>query len=240
MLHLLNSSLYKTVAHGTVLAQIFLVLLFIRPASSNEEEIFLCAGSYWVFVEENAVKFDELEEQFYFWKFFKLQPRKINVFETLPTVFFCESNLQPVPDCERHYRAGYGSIQFSHNQAEVDLGTMPLYSQIPRNTTSLLRAIKNRSYWKIPELLSIKLSLSRSVGTEKTRHLETLRLSISSSFKMIASGTILTKGFLILLFSQLIFTTAGNYSMFNVIFFFGRLYVYCGSSDIFLFFNDKK
>ena len=93
--------------------------------------------------------------------------------------------------------------------------------------------MKNRSYWKIPELLSIKLSLSRSVGTEKTRHLETLRLSISSSFKMIASGTILTKGFLILLFSQLIFTTAGNYSMFNVIFFFGRLYVYCGSSDIF-------
>lgn len=71
LLHLLNSSLYKTVAHGTVLAQIFLVLLFIRPASSNEEEIFLCAGSYWVFVEENAVKFDELEEQFYFWKFFK-------------------------------------------------------------------------------------------------------------------------------------------------------------------------
>ena len=137
--------------------------------------------------------------------------------------FFCESNLQPVPDCERHYHAGYGSIQFSHNQAEVDLGTMPLYSQIPRNTASLLRAMKNRSYWKIPELLSIKLSLSRSVGTEKTRHLETLRLSISSSFKMIASGTILTKGFLILLFSQLIFTTAGNYSMFNVIFFFGRL-----------------
>lgn len=88
-------------------------------------------------------------------------------------------------------------------------------------------------YQKIPELLSIKLSLSRSVGTEKTRHLGTLRLSISSSFKMIASGTILTKGFLILLFSQLIFTTAGNYSMFNVIFFFGRLYVYCGSSDIF-------
>lgn len=102
-----------------------------------------------------------------------------------------------------------------------------------RETASLLRAMKNRSYWKIPELLSIKLSLSRSVGTEKTRHLETLRLSISSSFKMIASGTILTKGFLILLFSQLIFTTAGNYSMFNVIFFFGRLYVYCGSSDIF-------
>ena len=28
--------------------------------------------------------------------------------------------------------------------------------------------------------------------------------------------------------------------MFDVIFFFGRLYVYCGSSDIFLFFNDKK
>lgn len=186
------------------------------------------------------MKFDELEEQFYFWKFFKLQPRKINVFETLPTVFFCESNLQPVSDCERHYCAGYGSIQFSHNQAEVDLGTMPLYSQIPRNTASLLRAIKNRSYWKIPELLSIKLSLSRSVGTEKTRHSETLRLSISSSFKMIASGTILTKGFLILLFSKLIFTTAGNYSMFNVISFFGRLYVYCGSSDIFLFFNDKK
>lgn len=67
------------------------------------------------------MKFDELEEQFYFWKFFKLEPRKINVFETLPTVFFCESNLQPVSDCERHYRAGYGSIQFSHNQAEVVL-----------------------------------------------------------------------------------------------------------------------
>ena len=40
LLYLLNSSLYKTVAHGTVLAQIFLVLLFIRPASSTEEEIF--------------------------------------------------------------------------------------------------------------------------------------------------------------------------------------------------------
>ena len=150
--------------------------------------------------------------------------------------FFCESNLQPVPDCERHYRAGYGSIQFSHNQAEVDLGTMPLYSQIPRNATSLLRAMKNRSYWKIPELLSIKLSLSRSVGTEKTRHLETLKLSISSSFKMIASGTILTKGFLILLFSQLIFTTAGNYSMFNVIFF---LVVYMFTMEALIYFSSS-
>ena len=100
--------------------------------------------------------------------------------------------------------------------------------------------MKNRSYWKIPELLSIKLSLSRSVGTEKTRHLETLRLSISSSFKMIASGTILTKGFLILLFSQLIFTTAGNYSMFNVIFFL-VVYMFTVEALIyFLFFNDKK
>ena len=32
------------------------------------------------------MKFDELEEQFYFWKFFKLEPRKINVFETLPSI----------------------------------------------------------------------------------------------------------------------------------------------------------
>ena len=87
------------------------------------------------------------------------------MFETLPTVFFCESNLQPVSDCERHYRAGYGSIQFSHNQAEVDLGTMPLYSQIPRNTTSLLRAMKNRSYWKIPE--NTRIAVNQTVAKPK-------------------------------------------------------------------------